>query len=138
MIKKDLNLNELPVHIECFDNSNIQGTNPVAACVVFKNAKPSTKEYRHYNIKTVNGPDDYASMEEVVYRRYKRLLDENKSLPQLIVIDGGKGQLNAALKSLEKLDIKKSVSIIGIAKRLEEIFYLAIQFLYILIKILNP
>ena len=123
VIKKDLNLNELPVHIECFDNSNIQGTNPVAACVVFKNAKPSTKEYRHYNIKTVNGPDDFASMEEVVYRRYKRLVDENKSLPQLIVIDGGKGQLNAALKSLEKLDIKKSVSIIGIAKRLEEIFY---------------
>ncbi len=123
VLKKDLNLSFLPEHIECFDNSNIQGTNPVAACVVFKNAKPSTKEYRHYNIKTVEGPDDYASMEEVVYRRYKRLMDENKSLPQLIVIDGGKGQLNAALKSLEKLDIKDKVSIIGIAKRLEEIFY---------------
>lgn len=123
VLKKDLNLSFLPEHIECFDNSNIQGTNPVAACVVFKNAKPSTKEYRHYNIKTVEGPDDYASMEEVVYRRYKRLMDENKSLPQLIVIDGGKGQLNAALKSLEKLDINNNVSIIGIAKRLEEIFY---------------
>lgn len=123
VLKKDLNLSFLPEHVECFDNSNIQGTNPVAACVVFKNAKPSTKEYRHYNIKTVEGPDDYASMEEVVYRRYKRLMDENKSLPQLIVIDGGKGQLNAALKSLEKLDIKNNVSIIGIAKRLEEIFY---------------
>lgn len=123
VLKKDLNLLFLPEHIECFDNSNIQGTNPVAACVVFKNAKPSTKEYRHYNIKTVEGPDDYASMEEVVYRRYKRLMDENKSLPQLIVIDGGKGQLNAALKSLEKLDINNNVSIIGIAKRLEEIFY---------------
>ena len=123
VIKKDLNLTELPEHIECFDNSNIQGTNPVAACVVFKNAKPSKKDYRHYNIKTVVGPDDYASMEEVVYRRYKRLIDENKSLPQLIVIDGGKGQLNAALKSLEKLEIKKNVAIIGIAKRLEEIFY---------------
>lgn len=123
VIKKDLNLSELPVHIECFDNSNIQGTNPVAACVVFKNAKPSTKEYRHYNIKTVVGPDDFASMEEVVYRRYKRLIEENKNLPQLIVIDGGKGQLNAAVKSLIELDIKDNVSIIGIAKRLEEIFY---------------
>ncbi len=123
VIKKDLNLSTLPEHIECFDNSNIQGTNPVAACVVFKNAKPSTKEYRHYNIKTVKGPDDFASMEEVVYRRYKRLIDEKKSLPQLIVIDGGKGQLNAALKSLEKLNIKENISIIGIAKRLEEIYY---------------
>ncbi len=123
IIKKDLNLNALPVHIECFDNSNIQGTNPVAACVVFKNVKPSTKDYRHYNIKTVEGPDDFASMEEVVYRRYKRLIDEEKSLPQLIVVDGGKGQLNSAVKSLEKLDIKDNVTIIGIAKRLEEIFY---------------
>lgn len=123
IIQKDLNLSVLPEHIECFDNSNIQGTNPVAACVVFRNAKPSTKDYRHYNIKTVIGPDDYASMEEVVYRRYKRLLDEKKSLPQLIVIDGGKGQLNAALKSLEKLEITNNVTIIGIAKRLEEIFY---------------
>lgn len=123
LIKKDLNLPVLPEHIECFDNSNIQGTNPVAACVVFKNAKPSKSEYRHFNIKTVEGPDDFASMEEVVYRRYKRLLEEGKSLPQLIVIDGGKGQLNAALKSLEKLEIISNVSIIGIAKRLEEIFY---------------
>ena len=123
LIKKDLNLSELPAHIECFDNSNIQGTNPVASCVVFKNAKPSVKEYRHYNIKTVEGPDDYASMEEVVYRRYKRLIDEKKSLPQLIVIDGGKGQLNAALKSIKKLNITENVAIIGIAKRLEEIFY---------------
>jgi len=123
LIKKDLNLPILPEHIECFDNSNIQGTNPVAACVVFKNARPSKSEYRHYNIKTVEGPDDFASMEEVVYRRYKRLLEEQKPLPQLIVIDGGKGQLNAALKSLEKLNIKSNISIIGIAKKLEEIFY---------------
>ncbi|MFC2104753.1 excinuclease ABC subunit UvrC [Bacteroidota bacterium] len=123
VLKKDLNLSVLPKHIECFDNSNIQGTNPVAACVVFINAKPSSKEYRHYNIKTVEGPDDFASMEEVVYRRYKRLLEENKELPQLIVIDGGKGQLNSALKSLEKLKIKENITIIGIAKRLEEIFY---------------
>lgn len=123
LLKKELNLNVLPEHIECFDNSNIQGTNPVAACVVFKNGKPSTKDYRHYNIKTVEGPNDFASMEEVVFRRYKRLLDENMGLPQLIVIDGGKGQLNAALKSLEKLQIKTNVSIIGIAKRLEEIFF---------------
>jgi excinuclease ABC subunit C len=123
IIKKDLNLTVLPDHIECFDNSNIQGSNAVAACVVFRGAKPFTKDYRHYNIKTVEGPDDYASTEEVVYRRYKRLIEENKSLPQLIVIDGGKGQLNAALKSLEKLKIKNSVTIIGIAKRLEEIFY---------------
>lgn len=123
IIKKDLNLPVLPEHMECFDNSNIQGSNPVAACVVFKHAKPSTKEYRHYNIKTVEGPDDYASMEEVVYRRYKRLLDEKRSLPQLIVIDGGKGQLSAAVKSLKKLNIKENISVIGIAKRLEEIFY---------------
>lgn len=123
IIKNDLNLPRLPIQIECFDNSNIQGTNPVAACVVFKNAKPSTKDYRHYNIKTVEGPDDFASMEEVVYRRYKRLLDEKKSLPQLIVIDGGKGQLNSAVKSLKKLNLEEDISIIGIAKRLEEIFY---------------
>ena len=123
IIKKDLNLNTIPEHIECFDNSNIQGSNPVAACVVFKNAKPSIKDYRHYNIKTVDGPNDFASMEEVVFRRYKRLIDEGKNLPQLIVIDGGKGQLSAALKSLAKLELKESVSIIGIAKRLEEIFF---------------
>ncbi|HSH50222.1 MAG TPA: hypothetical protein VK982_00710, partial [Bacteroidales bacterium] len=122
-IKHDLNLPDLPVQIECFDNSNIQGSNPVAACVVFKNAKPSTKDYRHYHIKTVQGANDFASMEEVVYRRYKRLLDEKKSLPQLIVIDGGKGQLNAAVNSLEKLKLAKNISIIGIAKRLEEIFF---------------
>jgi excinuclease ABC subunit C len=122
-IRHDLNLPDLPTQIECFDNSNIQGTNPVAACVVFKNAKPSPKNYRHYNIKTVQGANDFASMEEVVYRRYKRLVDEKKSLPQLIVIDGGKGQLNAALKSLKKLNLEKNISIIGIAKRLEEIFF---------------
>ncbi|MEA2107031.1 MAG: excinuclease ABC subunit UvrC [Bacteroidota bacterium] len=122
-IKHDLNLPDLPTQIECFDNSNIQGSNPVAACVVFKNAKPSTKDYRHYNIKTVQGANDFASMEEVVYRRYKRLVDEKKSLPQLIVIDGGKGQLNAAVKSLKKLNLEKNISIIGIAKRLEEIFF---------------
>lgn len=122
-LKKDLRLQELPKHIECFDNSNIQGTNPVAACVVFKNAKASKKDYRHFNIKTVEGPDDFASMEEVVYRRYKRLLDEKQSLPQLIVIDGGKGQLSSALKALEDLDLRGKIAIIGIAKRLEEIYY---------------
>ena len=122
-MKTDLRLSEEPRHIECFDNSNIQGTNPVAACVVFKNGKPSKKDYRHFNIKTVEGPDDFASMEEVVYRRYKRLLDEEQPLPQLIVIDGGKGQLNAALKSLEKLNLRGTIAIVGIAKRLEELFY---------------
>ncbi|MEA3318243.1 MAG: excinuclease ABC subunit UvrC [Bacteroidota bacterium] len=122
-MKKDLRLSVLPTQIECFDNSNIQGTNPVASCVVFKNAKPSNKEYRHYNIKTVVGPDDFASMQEVVYRRYKRLLDEKKQLPQLIVVDGGKGQLSSAVKSLEKLKILNKIVIIGIAKRLEEIFF---------------
>lgn len=122
-MQKDLHLSELPMHIECFDNSNIQGTNPVAACVVFKNAKPSKKEYRKYNIKTVIGPDDFASMEEVIYRRYKRLVDEKKDLPQLIIIDGGKGQLNSALKSLDKLDLREKIAIIGIAKKLEEIFF---------------
>lgn len=122
-IKTDLRLKELPVHIECFDNSNIQGTNPVSACVVFKNGKPSKKEYRHFNINTVEGPDDYASMEEAVHRRYKRLLEEGENLPQLIVIDGGKGQLNAALKSLERLGLRRKIAIIGIAKRLEEIFF---------------
>lgn len=122
-MKKDLRLNETPVHIECFDNSNIQGTNPVAACVVFKNGKPSKKEYRHFNIKTVVGPDDFASMEEVVYRRYKRLLEEEKPLPQLIIIDGGKGQLSSSLKSLEALNLRGKIAIIGIAKRLEELFY---------------
>ena len=122
-IKSDLKLTELPHRIECFDNSNLQGSNPVAACVVFKNGKPLKKEYRHYNIKTVSGPNDYASMEEVVYRRYKRLINENKPIPQLIVIDGGKGQLSSAVKALEKLNLKGVISIIGIAKRLEEIYF---------------
>ncbi len=122
-MKVDLRLTEEPRHIECFDNSNIQGKHPVAACVVFKNGKPSKKEYRHFNIKTVEGPDDFASMTEVVYRRYKRLLDENQPLPQLIIIDGGKGQLSSALKSLDKLNLRGKIAIIGIAKRLEELFY---------------
>ncbi|WP_298782159.1 excinuclease ABC subunit UvrC [uncultured Polaribacter sp.] len=122
-MKKDLRLKEEPRHIECFDNSNIQGTNPVAACVVFKDGKPSKKDYRHYNIKTVVGPDDFASMEEVVYRRYKRLLDEDEPLPQLIIVDGGKGQLSSGLKSLDALGLRGKIAIIGIAKRLEEIYY---------------
>lgn len=122
-MKKDLRLNEEPRHIECFDNSNIQGTNPVAACVVFRNGKPSKKEYRKFNIKTVKGPDDFASMEEVVFRRYKRMLDEKQPLPQLIIIDGGKGQLSSSLKSLDKLQLRGKIAIIGIAKRLEELFY---------------
>lgn len=121
-IKDDLNLSNLPVHMECFDNSNIQGSNPVASCVVFKNAKPSKKDYRHYNIKTVQGPDDFASMKEVVYRRYSRMLSDGETLPQLIVIDGGKGQLNAAMESIVELGIQNRVHLIGIAKRLEEIF----------------
>jgi excinuclease ABC subunit C len=122
-MKKDLRLPKEPIHIECFDNSNIQGSNPVAACVVFKNGKPYKKEYRHYNIKTVTGPDDFASMEEVVFRRYTRLLDEGKSLPQLIVVDGGKGQLSSAVKSLDALGLRGKISIVGIAKRLEEIYF---------------
>ena len=122
-MKKDLRLSVEPRHIECFDNSNIQGTHPVAACVVFKDGKPSKKDYRHYNIKTVNGPDDFASMEEVVYRRYKRLLAEDAPLPQLIIVDGGKGQLSFALKSLDILGLRGQIAIIGIAKRLEEIYY---------------
>lgn len=122
-MKSDLRLPEEPRHMECFDNSNTQGTNPVAACVVFKNGKPDKTSYRHYNVKTVQGPDDFKSMEEIVYRRYKRLLDENEPLPQLIVIDGGKGQLSAALSSLERLRVLDKVSVIGIAKRLEEIFF---------------
>jgi excinuclease ABC subunit C len=122
-MQKDLRLHEEPRHIECFDNSNIQGTNPVAACVVFKDGKPSKKDYRHFNIKTVVGPDDFASMEEVVFRRYKRMLDENQPLPQLIIIDGGKGQLSSALKSIDALGLRGKIAIIGIAKRLEELFY---------------
>ncbi len=122
-MQKDLRLSVEPRHIECFDNSNIQGTNPVSACVVFKDGKPSKKEYRHFNIKTVEGPNDFASMEEVVYRRYKRMLDENQPLPQLIIIDGGKGQLSSALKSIDDLGLRGKIAIIGIAKRLEELFY---------------
>ena len=122
-MKTDLRLSVEPRHIECFDNSNIQGTNPVAACVVFKDGKPSKKDYRHFNIKTVEGPNDFASMEEVVFRRYKRLLDENEPLPQLIIIDGGKGQLSSALKSIDALGLRGKMAIIGIAKRLEELFY---------------
>lgn len=122
-MKTDLRLQQKPVHIEGFDNSNIQGTNPVASCVVFKNGKPSKKDYRHFNIKTVQGPDDFASMQEIIYRRYKRLINENAKLPQLIVIDGGKGQLNAAVHSLQKLNLTNKIAIIGIAKRLEEIYF---------------
>ena len=122
-MKKDLRLPSEPFHIECFDNSNIQGYNPVAACIVFRNGKPSKKEYRHYNIKTVKGPDDFASMEEVIFRRYKRLLEEDSPIPQLIVIDGGKGQLSSALKSLDILGLRGKISILGIAKRLEEIYF---------------
>ena len=122
-MQKDLRLTAEPRHIECFDNSNIQGSNPVAACVVFKDGKPSKKDYRHFNIKTVEGPDDFASMEEVVFRRYKRLLEEEQPLPQLIIIDGGKGQLSSALKSIDALELRGKIAIIGIAKRLEELFY---------------
>jgi excinuclease ABC subunit C len=122
-MQKDLRLKELPRHIECFDNSNIQGAYPVAAMSVFKNGKPSKKDYRHFNIKTVEGPDDFASMEEVIYRRYKRVLDEALPLPQLIIIDGGKGQLSAAMNSLKKLGLDGKIPVIGIAKKLEEIYY---------------
>jgi excinuclease ABC subunit C len=123
-VKNDLHLNVLPYHIECFDNSNIQGKYPVAACVVFKNCKPCKSEYRHYNIKTVEGPNDYASMEEVVYRRYKRILEEKTDLPQLIVIDGGKGQLASAYKSIHKLGLSEKITVIALAKKLEEIFFI--------------
>jgi len=122
-MKKDLRLKEIPEYIECFDNSNMQGDHPVAAMVVFRKAKPSKAEYRHYNIKTVSGPNDFASMEEIVFRRYKRLLDENKTLPNLIIVDGGKGQLSSALSSLSKLKLQGKIPIIGIAKRLEEIYF---------------
>ena len=120
---KDLRMTELPEHIECFDNSNTQGDYPVAAMVCFKKAKPDKSEYRHFNIRTVEGPDDYASMEEIIYRRYKRLTEENKSLPQLIIVDGGKGQISAALASLRKLNLTGRMTVIGIAKKLEEIYY---------------
>jgi excinuclease ABC subunit C len=122
-LKDDLKLQELPVHIECFDNSNFQGTNAVSACVVFKQAKPSKKDYRIFNVKTVEGPDDFATMQEVVYRRYKRLQDENQELPQLIIVDGGKGQLSSAVESLKQLDLYGKIPIVGIAKRLEEIYF---------------
>jgi len=122
-LQKDLQMEEVPIHIECFDNSNIQGSHPVASCVVFKNAKPSKKDYRHFNIKTVEGPDDFASMEEVVYRRYKRLKEEGQALPQLVIIDGGKGQLSSAMKSINKLGLEDKITVVGIAKRLEEIFF---------------
>ncbi len=121
-IKDDLHLLDLPTHIECFDNSNLQGTNPVSSCVVFRNAKPSKREYRHFNVKTVVGSNDFATMEEVVLRRYQRLLEEKQSLPQLIIIDGGKGQLSSAAQSLTNLDIIDKVKLIGIAKRLEELY----------------
>jgi len=120
---KDLRLNQLPRHIECFDNSNFQGSFPISAVVVFRDGKPSKKDYRFFNVKTVVGPNDFASMEEAVYRRYKRMLEEQQELPQLIIIDGGKGQLSSSVKSLKKLDIDKKVTIIGIAKRLEELYY---------------
>jgi excinuclease ABC subunit C len=120
---KDLHMPVLPTHIECFDNSNIQGESAVAACVVFRNGRPSNREYRHFNIRTVTGPDDFASMEEVIYRRYKRMLDEERSLPQLVVIDGGKGQLSSAVKSLDALGLRGRLTVIGIAKKLEEIYF---------------
>jgi len=122
-LRNDLHMSEMPVHIECFDNSNIMGSNPVAACVVFRNARPSKKDYRHFNIKTVTGPDDFSSMEEIVYRRFKRMTEEGQSLPQLVIIDGGKGQLSSAMKSLKKLDLHEKITIIGIAKKLEEIYF---------------
>jgi excinuclease ABC subunit C len=122
-LKNDLHMPELPVHIECFDNSNIMGTNPVAACVVFRNAKPSKNDYRHFNIKTVTGPDDFSSMEEIVYRRYRRMIEEKQKLPQLVIIDGGKGQLSSAMKSIDKLELREKVTVIGIAKKLEEIYF---------------
>jgi excinuclease ABC subunit C len=122
-IKKDLHMPSLPAHIECFDNSNIQGESAVAACVIFRNGRPSNREYRHFNIKTVSGPDDFASMEEVIRRRYQRMLDEKTPLPQLIVIDGGKGQLSSAMKSLDGLGLRGKVTVIGIAKKLEEIYF---------------
>lgn len=122
-IKTDLHMPVLPVHIECFDNSNIQGESAVAACVVFRNGRPSNREYRHFNIRTVAGPDDFASMEEVIYRRYRRMMDEERTLPQLVVIDGGKGQLSSAVKSIDALGLRGRLTVIGIAKKLEEIYF---------------
>src|SRR5688500_1324464 len=122
-LRQDLRMKTTPLHIECFDNSNIQGTNPVAACVVFKNAKPSKRDYRHFHVRTVEGPDDFASMREIVERRYKRMLEENESLPQLVIIDGGKGQLSAAMEAISVLGLKEQLTVIGIAKKLEEIYF---------------
>jgi excinuclease ABC subunit C len=122
-LQADLHMAEAPLHIECFDNSNIHGTNPVSSCVVFKNARPSKRDYRHYKVKTVEGPNDFASMEEVVFRRYRRLLEEAQPLPQLIIIDGGKGQLSAAMKSLRTLGLEGRITVVGIAKKLEEIYF---------------
>lgn len=122
-LKNDLHMSDIPVHIECFDNSNIMGANPVAACVVFRNGKPSKNDYRHFNIKTVTGPDDFSSMEEIVYRRFRRLMDEETELPQLVIIDGGKGQLSSAMKSIDKLELREKLTVIGIAKKLEEIYF---------------
>ena len=122
-MKADFRLKDYPRHIECFDNSNIQGSNPVASCVVFKNGKPSKKDYRHFNIKTVEGPNDFASMKEVLTRRYTRLLTEGESLPQLIVVDGGKGQLSSAVEALEEIGLRGVIAVVGIAKRLEEIYF---------------
>ncbi len=122
-LKNDLHMPNIPMHIECFDNSNIMGTNPVAACVVFRGGRPSKKDYRHFNIKSVTGPDDFASMEEVIFRRYRRMLDEGQSLPQLVIVDGGKGQLSSAMKSIDKLGLREKVTVIGIAKKLEEIYF---------------
>ena len=122
-LQSDLQLTTLPEHIECFDNSNLGGSHPVASMVYFRKGKPAKKEYRKYNIKTVEGPNDFASMEEIVYRRYKRLLEENTSLPDLVVIDGGKGQLSSAVSALKKLEIYGQLPIVGIAKRLEEIYF---------------
>ena len=122
-LQADLSMDDIPYHIECFDNSNIQGTNPTASCVVFKNAKPSKRDYRKFKVKTVEGPDDFASMVEIVYRRYKRLLDEEQPLPQLVIIDGGKGQLSSAMQSIDKLGLRDRITVIGIAKKLEEIYF---------------
>ena len=122
-MQRDFRLSELPRHIECFDNSNIQGTNPVASCVVFKNAKPSKRDYRHFNIKTVVGPDDFASMKEVLTRRYTRLVNEGEPLPQLVIVDGGKGQLSAAVEAFDAMGLRGKIALVGIAKRLEEIFF---------------
>jgi len=122
-MRDDLRLNELPRHIECFDNSNFQGTYPVSACVVFKDGKPAKQEYRHFNIKTVKGPDDFATMKEAITRRYTRLMEQKEPLPQLLVVDGGKGQLSAAVEALKEINVYSKLAVIGIAKRLEELYY---------------